>query len=234
MGILKEKYLRHSHFKDKFDKLFRNLFSKYMETTFCSFYIFGKWLGDTMEINVLALEKEYDLLTKSIESFYENILNIYNELNWASGYWNDFHARLFFTNVNSEKIKLNNTYNELKSLNDIYTFLIEQYKSIGNKIRVNLEEKNKVITKFNDFREKINELVSLYNDLDLSFCTVTIANKLAKQKQELIKIKEKIVTDKEKVKNIFEKIEQIEKDVNLRLSKINIEIIKEADINEFM
>ena len=57
-----------------------------------------------MEINVLALEKENDRLTKSIDSFYDNVLNIYNELNWASGCWNDFHARLFFTNVESENI----------------------------------------------------------------------------------------------------------------------------------
>ena len=78
-----------------------------------------------MEINVLALEKENDRLTKSIDSFYDNVLNIYNELNWASGCWNDFHAGLFFTNVNSEKIKINNTYNELKSLNDIYAHLNE-------------------------------------------------------------------------------------------------------------
>ena len=187
-----------------------------------------------MEINVLALEKERERLIKSIESFFDNILNIYNELNWASGYWNDFHARLFFTNVNSEKIKLNNTYSELKTLNDVYTSLINQYKRIGNKIRVNLEGKDKVIAKFNEFRENINELIVLYNDLDLSFCTSTIANKLIKQKQDLLNIKEDLIQDKEKIKDIFEKIEEIEKDVNLKLSKINIEVIKEADINEFM
>lgn len=57
-----EEYLRYSHFRDKIDKLFRNLFSKYMETTFCSFYIFGKWLGDTMKINQLvSLYNDLDL-----------------------------------------------------------------------------------------------------------------------------------------------------------------------------
>lgn len=188
-----------------------------------------------MEINVLALEKENERLTKSIDSFYDNVLNIYNELNWASGCWNDFHAGLFFTNVNSEKIKINNTYNELKSLNDVYTYLIEQYKSIGNKIKVNLEGKDRVINKFNNYREKINELLTLYNNMDLGFCSgSTLANKIYKQKQELLKIKEKLIQDKEKIKDIFEKIEEIEKDVNLKLSKIDIEVIKQADINEFM
>ena len=75
----------------------------------------------------------------------------------------------------------------------------------------------------------------LYNNMDLGFCSgSTLANKIYKQKQELLKIKEKLIQDKEKIKDIFEKIEEIEKDVNLKLSKINIEVIKEADINEFM
>ena len=74
---------------------------------------------------------------------------------------------------------------------------------------------------------------SLYNDLDLSFCN-DIANKINKEKRELLKIKENIIASKTKVKDTLLKIEEIEKDINLKLSKIDIEVIKQVDINEFM
>ena len=186
-----------------------------------------------MEINVLDLEKNSEKLIKSIGNFSNNILNIYNELNWANGCWNDFHARLFFTNVESEKIKINNTYDELTLLSEIYKTIIAQYKNIGNKIQVNLESKDTIITKFNSFQDKINELISLYNDLDLSFCK-DISIKISNQKKELLRIKESLRLSKEKIKETLVKIEEIEKDINLKLSKINIETIKQANINEYM
>ena len=39
---------------------------------------------------------------------------------------------------------------------------------------------------------------------------------------------------KEKVRKIFMQIEEIEKEVHSRLSKIDIEIIKKKEINEFI
>ena len=48
-----------------------------------------------MEINVLDLEKNSEKLIKSIDNFSNNILNIYNELNWANGCWNDFMQDYF-------------------------------------------------------------------------------------------------------------------------------------------
>ncbi len=186
-----------------------------------------------MEINVSNLEKDSEKLIKSIDNFSNNILNIYNELKWANGCWSDYHSRLFFTNVESEKTKVNNTYEELTQLSEIYKTIVAQYKNIGNKIQVNLENKDIIITKFNSFQDEINELISLYNDLDLSFCK-DISIKISNQKEELLKIKENLTLSKEKIKETLVKIEEIEKDINLKLSKINIETIKQADINEYM
>ncbi len=186
-----------------------------------------------MEIDIQTLEKNSSKLIKNIDDFSNNISNIYNELNWVSGCWNDYHARLFFTNVESERIKINKTYDELVLLKEVYESIISQYKSIGNKFKVNLEAKEDILNKFNLFSDKINETISLYNDLDLSFCS-DIANKINNQKSKLLKIKENIVSAKTKVKDTLEKIEEIEKNINQKLSKIDIEAIKQVDINEFM
>lgn len=186
-----------------------------------------------MEINIQNMENYISKLNKTIDNFSNNILNIYNELNWANSNWNDFHARLFFTNVNSEKNKLNNTYDELILLKEVYQTIVNQYREIGNKIKINLENRDIILNKFNSFNEKINELLSLYNNLDLSFCS-DIAIMLNKQKNELLKIKEELINIKSKIRDVLMKIEEIEKDINLRLSKIDIEIIKQVDINEYM
>ena len=192
-------------------------------------------VGETMEINIANIEKECSTLKKNIDSFYDNVLAVYNELNWVKGYWDDYHARLFFTNVNSEKMKVVNTYNELKSVSNIYESMVERYKSIGNKIQVNLEEKDNVLAKFNNFYDKVNELISLYNGLNLRFCVGTsVANRLYRQKQDLLKIKASLNVYKERVKTTFETLEEIERDINYKISNTSIEEIEEANISEFM
>ena len=131
-------------------------------------------IGDNMIINIQSLEKNSSKLIKSIDDFSNNISNIYNELNWVSGYWNDYHARLFFTSVESERIKINKTYDELVLLKEVYKYIISQYKSIGNKLKDTLETKDDLLNKFKLFYDKVNEIISLYYDLDLSnYCTVT-------------------------------------------------------------
>lgn len=192
-------------------------------------------VGETMEINIANIEKECSTLKKNIDSFYDNVLTIYNELNWVKGYWDDYHARLFFTNVNSEKMKVVNTYNELKSVSNIYESMVERYKSIGNKIQVNLEEKDNVLAKFNNFYDKVNELISSYNNLNLGFCAgSSIANRLYRQKQDLLKVKASLNVYKERVKTTFETLEEIERDINYKISNTSIEEIEEANISEFM
>ena len=192
-------------------------------------------VGEAMEINIGNIEKECSTLKKNIDSFYDNVLAVYNELNWVKGYWDDYHARLFFTNVNSEKMKVVNTYNELKSVSNIYESMVERYKSIGNKIQVNLEEKDNVLAKFNNFYDKVNELISLYNGLNLRFCAGTsVANRLYRQKQDLLKIKASLNVYKERVKTTFETLEEIERDINYKISNTSIEEIEEANISEFM
>ena len=49
-----------------------------------------------MEINVSSLQDEYDKFNEEVENFYNSFLNIYNDLNNANSYWQDYHSRLFF------------------------------------------------------------------------------------------------------------------------------------------
>lgn len=186
-----------------------------------------------MEINVSSLQDEYDKFNEEVENFYNSFLNIYNDLNNANSYWQDYHSRLFFSSTEREKNKVNNTYNEINNLKQIYAYIIEEYKTIGQKIKVNTNNKDQVITKFNNYQEKINELISMYSSLNLSFCP-NEALKLNRQKEKLVRCKSDIITAKNQVRNTLEKMESIEDTINLKLSKINIEELKETDIKEFM
>ena len=84
-----------------------------------------------MEINVSSLQDEYDKFNEEVENFYNSFLNIYNDLNNANSYWQDYHSRLFFSSTEREKNKVNNTYNEINNLKQIYAYIIEEYKTIG-------------------------------------------------------------------------------------------------------
>ena len=186
-----------------------------------------------MEINVDYLEQIYNELSKSISSFEDNYLNVYNTLKDVENNWYDYHARLFFNNSAIEKNEINRSIIELYELSDTYKNLINQYKQIGNNIYINLNNKNDILNKFNNFLNIINEIISFFYSLDSSFSS-SITYKINKERNRVMEIKKRTINAKNRFKTICDKIENIEKEVSLKLSKINVEIIKEADINEFM
>ena len=177
----------------------------------------------------VELDKYNNLITK-----YENAyLNLYHELNSASLYWNDGNSPKFFENVDSEKNKVSNSILELKSVRDVYFYIAESYEKLGNRISFDLKYQDSIINKFNLYIDKLDKIITLYNELDLTFCAEE-ANLLRTELDKLDHMKYSVTALKEKVRKIFMQIEEIEKEVHSRLSKIDIEIIKKKEINEFI
>ena len=186
-----------------------------------------------MKIDVSKLKEDITTFQNLLKEYEENYLNYYHELSSASFFWQDSHADSFFKNVNLEKLKVESFYEELSVLSQIYQFLIAEYQNFGNVIQFDLNERDTVISKFNLYFEKIEDIIRCYQDLDLSFCH-DLRNKIRKEELTLIEKKKQMESIFNKWKEYSYKIEEIEKQVNQNLSKLEIEVLQEKEITEFI
>ena len=186
-----------------------------------------------MIVHVDKIKVELDKYNNLINKYENAYLNLYHELNSASLYWNDGHSAKFFDNVEVEKNKVSNGILELKSVRDIYFYIVESYEKLGNRISFDLKYQDSIISSFNKYIDKLDEIINLYNNLDLTFCAEE-ANLLKTELEKLGHMKYSVTAIKNKVRKIFLQIEEIEKEVKFRISKIDIEIIKKKEINDFI
>lgn len=181
---------------------------------------------DELKTNLI----KYNSLIENYQSIYDNL---YNEISSASFFWNDEHASSFFENINVEKIKVGNVISELNSVKNVYSYIVSNYEKIGNKIVFDLDLRNEIMEKFDNYINKIIKIIKYYDSLDLSFC-VQESKFITSEKNKLVVMKNVVFNLKEKIMKIFDDIEEIEKQVNLMISKINIGVIKESEIDNFI
>jgi len=186
-----------------------------------------------MQINVSNIKLEVLKLNKLIDEYENSYLNLYNEMTKASTYWQDNHSINFFSNVDFEKNKASITLEEIKSVRDVYNLLIKKYQSIGNKIRYNPKNLKRLLIIFDTYNDNIDDIIRCYRNLDLSFCSYE-RRKLNQQRQTLQNTKQILNQIKNNIINIINKIEEIEQEINLKISKINIEAMKENSVSDYI
>ena len=186
-----------------------------------------------MKVNVSKLKNELISFQNLLEEYEDNYLNFYQELSSVSFFWQDSHADAFFKKVNLEKIKVQTFYEELMSIYGLYKFLTERYQAIGNLIQFDLNMRDTVISKFNLCLEKMDDVVRNYQNLDLSFCQ-DIASTIKNEENVILNNKKQLEVVFENVKNHFYEIEEIEKEVNLRIARITVELLQEEEIKDFV
>lgn len=186
-----------------------------------------------MKIDVSKLREDITTFQKLLKEYEENYLNYYHELSSASFFWHDTKADAFLKSIDLEKLKIENFYEELSSLSQIYQFLIAEYKKFGNVIQFDLNMQDSVVSKFNLYFEKMDDIIRCYQKLDLSFCH-DLYDKIRKEELNLIENKKLMESIFNKWKDYSYKIAEIEKQVNQNLSKLEIEVLQETEVTEFI
>ncbi|MBP3460853.1 MAG: hypothetical protein J6K21_00385 [Bacilli bacterium] len=183
-----------------------------------------------MKINVQNLKNDLLKLNKLIEDYENNYLNIYKEMSQISFFWNDAISKKFFKELELEKIKIMDNINEIKELKSIYFLIVEKYEKLGNNIKVNLKNKDSVLSLINRYYNKVNEIFQYYSNLNLYNIDYKIQNSIYNEKLKVKEILKNIEHIKDEFKDKMNTIEQIEISIKNKINSINISYFKEIEV----
>lgn len=186
-------------------------------------------------ITVDSHEIEKDLLqiNKLLNEYELTYQTLFKELSSSSFFWNDGYSTRFNDAMPKEREKNKSYFNSLTEVKDIYTYIGNQYKTIGRKIKINEDYRGNLLEKMNNLLSEISTIVSAYNGLDTSFCPAE-ASIINNEKKRLTKIYDRINDEKTKLKELFDKLERIENQINTSISKVLLDRIEEFETENYL
>jgi len=186
-----------------------------------------------MRILVDNIQSEKNTLEKELESYENNNLNLHNELLQIMDYWQDPFSVSLKKELQKYKLEENEINKSLKEMLNIYDFVIKQFSQIGNKIEYNLDNRDLINQKFDNCKEKIKKIISLYNSLNIdatdSLCFLIekekiVFNSMLKQTNEI----------QNSFKDKLNEIKELEDKINSKTNKINIKKIKQLEVEKLV
>lgn len=187
-----------------------------------------------MKIEVEKLDDKLNDLFLIEDKYNTFCLNYYNSLFNLKDYWTTVKGINFLDNVEKEKREFMKLLLCLKEFEDIYVYLISEYKKIGKNIKYNFDKRDDLIRKINDYNNKVNSLLYKYENLEFNNIDLNIKERLLNEKSNLKKCIDSISKFKRKNKNVMNYIEIIKKNVISKASKVNVEIVQEFNYSDFV
>ena len=187
-----------------------------------------------IKINVESMEKELISLNKIIESYEQNCLNLFNEINFSYVYWKDPIALKYYNQISKEKENTIKFLYNLKNTTKLYTYIINSYKEIGQKITYYLENKDKIISYLNKITNQYQNIISEYDNLDTSFLNMNEKNKIFSLKNQISRAYQKYENIKNNIIKQMKKIEDTESKIKHNLNKYDSMHIDTFDFQEYL
>ncbi|HIR49084.1 MAG TPA: hypothetical protein IAB35_03810 [Candidatus Faecimonas gallistercoris] len=182
-----------------------------------------------MKVITSTLKEEVLSLNQLIKEYEKVYLNLYNEFFATSFSWQDSYQKNFTSEIEKEKKQVEKMINELTSIKDIYNYIIEKYETIGQKIIINVNTSKTILKQIDGYIEKLDSIIQSYNNLDTSFCK-SEKEIIEKERNTLEYTKKKMLKIKTNIKSKIDNIERIERELKNKLSKINIELVKDNNL----
>lgn len=186
-----------------------------------------------MNIDVIKLKKNISILSKLIENYELNNLAFYNIANSNSIFWNTDKGFNFFESVNLEKMEIEKFINEIKEILTIFNYIVNKYEYIGVDIIIIPSNIDKLLSCFD------NLLNEIYNLIDNFYEVISINNSLLSINfydcvDNLIDVGNMLVNLKSIIKKYFDLYITFEKTIKSKIDKIDVKLINETDISNFM
>ena len=186
------------------------------------------------EVNVVNLKSLVNNFNKLIEAYQKNYLNLYNELKNSSIFWTDTHALRFYDAKDMEKHKMDVSYEELTRMKDIYKYIVNKYEAIGNYISFNLDNRDALLSKINNYIENLNGILNSYNSLDYSFATSSVIYSINNQKNNIRNMLNNLYSVRNNIKSILNNISETENKIQSMINKVDIDVMPYATTERFI
>lgn len=165
-----------------------------------------------MKINIEKLEMDFIQYNNLLEEYEKIYMNFYYEAVANNRYWHNSKANYFFHIIEEEKLENKIFFEELCLLKSVFEYIIENYSNYGKKLLINIETKDVILNKLNNY--KTTKIFNLLIDIDTNVIDIT------NTKNKLVYMQKDIEQYKEKLKNKYDDIEKLESTINKKISKI--------------
>ena len=171
-----------------------------------------------MKIDVKFVKNYYNQIKKINDDYEMNYLNFYNELNQALENWQDDNSEILL---------------DLKQLEFILKNVYEKYEPIAKKIKYVKENKDSLYSFFDQYLNKLVNIIDYIDRMDFSFCR-DVGSLILSIKKDLMDNKNKIEVIRSKVKSVVNDIEKKEMEINKILAKLDYKIINEVYYKDYI
>ena len=180
-----------------------------------------------MKINNINLKNDINLLNKLIAEYEEVKLNLFNELKDSCINWQDGNSVDFENKIYLEKVESDNILRTLTDKRDILNFIYDKYSNLGEKIKCDLNNRSALLRSIESCQSQANSIINEFYKIDNSFYYWE-QQSISNQKNKILKVKNDLSEVKNSITKMFDKIEEIEKEIKVKIKKID-----EIKINNF-
>ena len=180
-----------------------------------------------MKINNINLKNDINLLNKLIAEYEEVKLNLFDELKDSCINWQDGNSVDFENKIYLEKVESDNILRTLTDKRDILNFIYDKYSDLGKKIKCDLNNRSALLRSIESCQSQANSIINEFYKIDNSFYYWE-QQSISNQKNKILKVKNDLSEVKNSITKMFDKIEKIEKEIKVKIKKID-----EIKINNF-
>ena len=180
-----------------------------------------------IRVDTLRLKRNINILNSLIDEYEDIQLNLFNQLKNCSIDWQDGNSICFDNSIYLDKKESELILIELKEKINLFSYIYDEYSVIGNNINVNLNNKEKLLYSIESDYIRTKNIISEFDNIGNFFYCPEKEN-INFQYKKMISIKNKLSNYKNLVSKMFKKVEVIERNIKIKLKKI-----EEIRINEF-
>jgi DNA repair exonuclease SbcCD ATPase subunit len=180
-----------------------------------------------VDVNICQIGNIVSELSSVIDEYEEAQINIFNQLKDSCNNWHDFNSLTFGEKAKEEKKTSADFLSALENSRKTFKYVYDEYKSIGDKLHFNMEQKDAIIDAIDQCISLANSAIDELNSINRSFYYHEIGM-INSQRDQISSVRKELKSMKEKVNSLHKKVTNIEEKVASRIAKL-----EEVKVNLF-
>ena len=184
-------------------------------------------------IDIIEIKKVIERFKDIKDNYYDIFINYYNSLNEINDCWKTNKGLAYYNVICNEKNFFSVFIENFDDFLQLFLFLIDEYSKIGNKIYYDSSLENKYINLKNNLVSYLKDIINIYGNINLLGVEEEVSSLIELEKNKFINYKDNIVDLCEQNRDIIRKIDAIEKNIQVKVSKIDVVVISVTDVKDY-